>query len=323
MTRVLFHENQLGERGTSVAMYDYAYYAKRFLNIEPIIAYNSTNVNNTQAIEKFKAEFPVIDYEKFEDVDKFIEKNDIQYFYVIKYGYNDGILSNSAVNLIHSVFSKSVDDIHGDKYAVVSEWQSIASSNKIPHIPHMLNLYNTEDDLREELAIPKNAIVIGRHGGYDTFNIDFVTESIINVLNKRNDVWFLFLNTEKKVYHERCIYLDKTTDLKRKTMFINTCDAMIHARDYGETFGLSVLEFAAKNKTIITYDNEFYQTQHPLGGRNHFLFLQDQCYKYSYKQQLDEIFLNIKKEAVFNTSFLAEKFSPINVMNLFKERFLS
>lgn len=323
MTRILFHENQLGERGTSVAMYDYAYYAKRFLDIEPIIIYNSTNVNNTQVIEKFKAEFDVISYEDFKDVDNFIEKNNIQYFYAIKYGYNDGIISNSAINLIHSVFSKSINDIHGDKYAVVSEWQSIASNNTIPYIPHMLNLYDTEDDLREELSIPKNATVIGRHGGYDTFNIDFVSESIINVLNKRKDIWFLFLNTEKKIQHERCIYLDKTIDLKKKTMFINTCDAMIHARDYGETFGLSVLEFAAKNKTIITYDNLEYQSQHPLGGRNHFLFLQDYCYKYCCKEQLNEIFLNLKKDNVFNTLFLTDKFSPINVMKLFKERFLS
>lgn len=323
MTNILFHENQLGERGTSVAMYDYAYYAKRLLNIEPIIAYNATNPSNEQSIEKFKAEFNVISYEKFEDLDKFVEKNNIPYFYAIKYGYNDGILSSSSTNLIHSVFSKSVDDVHGDKYAVVSEWQSIAAGNKIPYVPHMLNMHGTTEDLREELSIPKNAIVLGRHGGYDTFNIDFVTESIINVLNKRNDVWFLFLNTEKKVHHERCIYLDKTVDLKRKTMFINTCDAMIHARDYGETFGLSVLEFAAKNKAIITYDNYSYQSQHPLGGRNHFLFLADQCYKYSHKEHLDEIFLNIEKENVFDTSFLAEKFSPINVMKLFKERFLS
>jgi len=323
VTRIIFHENQLGERGTTVAIYDYAYYAKSILGLDPVIVYNSANENDEGSIKKFKNEFNVISYEKFDELDRFIERNNIPYFYAIKYGYNDGITASSAMNLIHSVFSKDTNDIHGDRYAVVSEWQSLASNNQIPYVPHMLNLYDTDEDLREELSIPKNAIVIGRHGGYDTFNIDFVPSSILEVLNKRNDVWFLFLNTEKKVQHERCIYLDKIIDTKRKTMFINTCDAMIHARDYGETFGLSVLEFAARNKTIITYDNFDYQSQHQLGGRNHFLFLQDQCYKYSCKEQLDEVFLNIKKENVFNTWFLAEKFSPINVMKLFKERFLS
>ena len=323
MTKIVFHENQLGERGTSVALYDYAYYSRLFFNIEPIITYNSLSNNNHESISKFKKEFNLIPYENFEEVNTFIETNNVQYFYAIKYGYNDGILSRSAINLIHSVFSKSEADVHGDRYAVVSEWQSLFSNGKIDYVPHMLNLDNTEEDLRSELGIPSSAVVIGRHGGYDTFNIDFVNNSIVDILDKRSDIWFVFLNTEKKVSHERCIYLDKIVDLKRKTQFINTCNAMIHARDYGETFGLSVLEFAAKNKAIISYDDKYYQSHHPLGGRNHFLFLQDQCYKYNNKEQLDSIFSNITKENIFDTRFLEEKFSPINVMNLFKGRFLS
>lgn len=319
----MFHENQLGERGTTVAMYDYAYYAKKLFDIDPIIVYNSNNVSDDKVIEKFKKEFNVLSYERFEDLNKLIERNKIPYFYAIKYGYNDGVVSSCSKNLIHSVFSKNSSDVHGDRYAVVSEWQSITADAPIPHVPHMFNLSDTDEDLRNELSIPRNAIVIGRHGGYDTFNVDFVINSIEDILNKRDNVWFLFLNTEKKISHPRCIYLDKTIDMTRKTMFINTCDAMIHARDYGETFGLSVLEFAARNKTIITYDNEEYQRSHPLGGRNHILFLQDKCYKYSSKEQLNEIFLNIEKENVFDTCFLSEKFSPRNVMNLFKERFLS
>jgi hypothetical protein len=323
MTKIVFHENQLGERGTSVALYDYAYYSRLFFNIEPIITYNSQMNNVPESIDKFKKEFNVVPYDNFDEVNNYIETNNVDYFYAIKYGYNDGILSRSATNLIHSVFSKTEDNIHGDRYAVVSEWQSLYSGGKIKYVPHMLSLSDTEQDLRSELGIPSSAVVIGRHGGYDTFNIDFVNTSIMDILDKRSDVWFVFLNTEKKIAHERCIYLDKTVDLERKTQFINTCDAMIHARDYGETFGLSVLEFAAKNKAIISYDDEHYQSHHPLGGRNHFLFLQDQCYKYNNKEQLDNIFSNITRENIFNTSFLIEKFSPINVMNLFKGSFLS
>ena len=303
-------------------MYDYAYHAKRMLGMEPIIAYNANNKNDALAIERFGREFYVLPYSNFSELNKLIERNKIPYFYAIKYGCNDGIISSSAINLIHSVFSKDLNDVHGERYAVVSEWQSIKSGNKIPFVPHMLSLDDTEEDLRESLGISEKDVVIGRHGGYDTFNVDFVITSIVETLEKRRDVWFLFLNTEKKIDHPRCIYLDKIIDIKRKTMFINTCDAMIHARDYGETFGLSVLEFASRNKTIIAYDNEEIQNTHPLGGRNHFLFLQDQCYKYSSKEELTEIFLNLTKESPFNTNFLSEKFSPTNVMKLFKERFL-
>jgi hypothetical protein len=323
MTKILFHENQLGERGTTVAMYDYAYYLRLIYGADPIIAYNTSNKNDEDTVAKFKKEFNVLSYENFNELDKFIEKNAIPYFYAIKYGYNDGVISKSSKNLIHSVFSKSLDDVHGDRYAVVSEWQSLYSNKQIPSVPHMLNLVDTDEDLRAEYSIPSDAIVIGRHGGYDTFNIDFTVESIYTVLNTRSNVWFLFVNTERKILHERCIYIEKIIDLKQKTKFINSCDAMIHARDYGETFGLSVLEFAAKNKAIITYDNEDYQTNHPLGGRNHFLFLQDQCYKYTNKEQLDDIFLHIEKENKFNTLFLADKFSPTNVAKKFKEIFLN
>ena len=318
--KILFHENQLTERGTSVAMFDYAFYSREFLNVKPIIAYNKNANNNSNAIEKFSKNFNVFGYENFNEVEEYITKNSVDAFYAIKYGYNDGIISSSTKNLIHSVFSKDLESVHGERYAVVSEWQSQFSN--IPFVPHILTLHETEEDMREVLGIPEDAIVFGRHGGYDTFNIDFVTQSILDVLDKRSDVWFVFLNTEQKINHERVIYLGSTVDLKEKTKFINTCDAMIHARDYGETFGLSVLEFAAKNKTIISYDNEYLQTNHQLGGRNHFLFLKDQCYKYTCKSELDDIFLNLDRKIVFDTSFLKKEFDPKNVMKLFEERFL-
>jgi hypothetical protein len=317
--KILFHENQLTERGTSVAMFDYAYYARELLNIEPIITYRIEN-SKTEAIQKFRDNFEVFSYEHFNDLETYILKNSIDFFYAIKYGYRDEILSSNTKNLIHSVFCKHKEYVHGERYAVVSEWQSLF--NNIPYVPHILKLHETEETLRDYLNIPKTALVIGRHGGYETFNINFAIDSIKDILEKRSDIWFLFLNTEKKIDHERVIYLDSTVKLKEKTKFINTCDAMIHARDYGETFGLSVLEFAAKDKPIISYDNYELQSKHQLGGRNHFLELQDHCYKYSHKGDLDNIFLNIQRNTSFNTSYLLDKFSPKSVMKLFEERFL-
>ena len=318
--KILFHENQLTERGTSVAMFDYAFYCREYFNIEPIITYRKENSTN-QAIERFSNTFQTFSYDNFNEVEDFILKNSIDAFYAIKYGYNDGILSSYTKNLIHSVFSKDLESVHGDRYAVVSEWQS--RFHGIPFVPHILSIDDTDENMRDTLGIPSNDLVIGRHGGYDTFNIDFVIESILETLEKRSDVWFLLLNTEKKLDHERVIYLNPTVDLKEKTRFINTCDAMIHARDYGETFGLSVLEFAAKNKAIVTYDNEHLQASHPLGGRNHFLFLRDQCYKYSCKDELNEIFLNLDRKNTFDTRYLKDEFDPKTVMKLFEERFLS
>lgn len=107
----------------------------------------------------------------------------------------------------------------------------------------MIYLDDTAESLRKELHIPKNAIVFGRHGGNDTFDMDFVKQAVIKTVMNKN-IWFLFLNTDPFFSHKRIIYLPATADLKYKTKFINTCDAMIHGRYHGETFGLACGEFS-------------------------------------------------------------------------------
>tara|TARA_B100000475_G_scaffold199621_1_gene182285 strand:+ start:4267 stop:4698 length:432 start_codon:yes stop_codon:yes gene_type:complete len=39
-----------------------------------------------------------------------------------------------------------------------------------------------------------------------------------------------------------------------KAIFFATCDAMLHARADGETFGLAVAEFSLRNKPVITFN---------------------------------------------------------------------
>ena len=315
--KILFHDNQLGERGTSVALYDYAYYSREYLGIYPIIVYDKNSKNNNKLAEKkFKNEFEVIGYDDFSEVEKIIDNKYAEYFYCIKSGFYDNIQVKNARTLVHSVYCYEPPESHGYRYATVSEWQSSIYGNVIPNVPHMINLPNTGKDFREELSIPRDAIVFGRHGGIDTFNVPFINESISSILEKRKDFWFILMNTPKVIIHERCIYLDINVDLDYKSSFINTCDAMIHGGLTGETFGISVLEFATRNKQIIAFDN--YD-----GGRNHHLYLENNYHLYSNKQELENIFLNIEKESPFNTLYLNEKFSSFNVMKKFKEVFLS
>ena len=47
--------------------------------------------------------------------------------------------------------------------------------------------------------------------------------------------------------------MEGNSDMEYKTKFINTCDAMLHARHQGESFGLSVGEFSIRNKPVITW----------------------------------------------------------------------
>lgn len=313
---ILFHENQLCERGTTVALYDYAWFTHELLGVNPVITYNKRSENNKEmAIEKFKKEFIVIGYEDFSEVPGIIDQYRIDAFYAIKAGDLDGVIVPNAKNLIHSVFCNNSETIHGDVYAVISEWMSIVSGDHIPYVPHMLNLPDHTEDLRKFLNIPKDAFVIGRYGGYNTFDVYFARDSISTVLEKRKDIWFLFMNTYPVYTHERCLYLDLSYDNNIKKAFVNTCDAMLHARVHGETFGLAVLEFAAYNKQIISYDNY-------VGGRNHFMYLQGNCHVYRTKEMLDDILLNINRRNRFDTTYLKDKFSPKNVVAQFNRVFL-
>ena len=90
-------------------------------------------------------------------------------------------------------------------------------------------------------------IIIDLYSSIQIINIIF-QEFLLN----NSNTYFLFMNTDRFHYHPKIIYLDPTLDPIEKTKFINTCDAMIHARSNGETFGLAIAEFSLKNKPVIT-----------------------------------------------------------------------
>lgn len=73
------------------------------------------------------------------------------------------------------------------------------------------------------------------------------------MLNKRDDVWFVFMNTNKFIDHPRALFLESSSKLENKSAFVHGCDAMIHARRGGETFGLACAEFNMANKPVITW----------------------------------------------------------------------
>lgn len=311
--KIGFHDNSLNIRGTSVAVYDYAYYNQTILGNESVIFYNiNCGGTDNSVVEKFKTSFRVIPYNNFSDIDS--GNHNLDALYIIKAGEINHQILNTAKTLVHSVFMQPEYQVHGDRYAFVSEWLSnVCSQGRIPFVPHMINLPNISTDLRYELSIPKSAIVFGRYGGDSTFDISFVKSSIDKSLTNKS-FYFLFMNTPKFIEHERVIFLDPSSDLVYKTKFINTCDAMIHARHQGESFGIAVLEFASRNKQIITYGNS--------SETSHLQYLNGNCHVYNSEQDLDYIFNNFEQINSFDTRFLADKFSPTNVMTQFYDVFL-
>jgi hypothetical protein len=176
MINIGFWSNQLCERGTEIALYDYAYYNQKIFGNKSYIFYEKNNNNNNQSvIDKFKKEFDVVvGVNNFDEVDKYLTENDIQILYNIKAGNNDNKLSKVANNVIHCVFDCS--EPHGEVYTSISS--AVTNYNDtIPILPHILDMPYNEENMRKELNIPEEAVVFGRHGGKGQFDIKIVQSS--------------------------------------------------------------------------------------------------------------------------------------------------
>ena len=318
--KILFHEHELNYRGTSIAMYDYADFNERILGNESIIIYNKNcKTNHPLGIEKFKKRFEVLEYEALSELDNIITKNNVDLLYAIKNGDQDGVASTECKTAVHAVFKHC--EPHGDVYAYVSEWLSQEMSGGIyPFVPHMVNFdIETDEDLRSELNIPRNAKVFGYYGGAQSFNIPFAQKTVEQIARKYRDIYFLFMGVDPFIKPEwwksklkNIIFLPPSADINRKLKFINTCSALLHARERGETFGITVAEFVLQNKPVITFADS--------PEKAHLMELGNDAYLYRNKNELKEILLDTDLSKTAIRSY--EKFLPQQVMEQFKKVFI-
>lgn len=308
--KIAFHSNQLGIRGTEVALYDYALGNIEILGNQSIII---SDINSDlTALEKFKNKFQVFLYNNFSEVEDIIEQERVDAIYYIKAGFNDGKLVNNTKNLVHAVFKYK--EPHGDVYAYISEWLSNEISNgEFPYVPHMVNLSKHSLNYKDNFNI-EDKIVIGWYGG-NNFEIPFVRQAVIDIVKKRKDILFLFMNQDPFCDLDNVIFIEGTTDLNEKVAFINTCDFMLHARERGETFGLTIAEFSTLGKPIITYRDS--------PERNHINILGDKGIYYSNYNELYNLLNNISKQDTEGKDWNCYKeFTPEKVMNKFNKIFL-
>lgn len=311
--KVLFHTLTLNYRGTAVAVYDYAKYNQEILGNESIICYDANippekDVSTEQEVVDFiRKEFKVVSYTNETELQKLCDEVDVAYF--IRYGHKEPL--PKVRSAVHAVFQAY--EPHGDRYAYVSEWLSTKMGYNVPFVPHIVDLPTPNDNYRVKLNIPKNKKIIGRYGGYLTFDLTFVKNQLIDFVNKHDDYVFLFVNTEPFYKHPNIKYIDSIVDRQKKSNFINTCDAMLHARARGESFGLSVCEFLFHNKPVIAWNGGLDQ--------NHVFMLNDYDSLYTEKN-LEEKLLSIDELAKKDWTKAVEQFNPKTVINKFNEVFL-
>ena len=316
-------------RGTEVALYDYARYNEELLgNHSIIISHANDKRNDETVIDKFKKRFgnDVFFLDGSSDdfgwksnivvplLDEVLQRENCHWVYMQKGGKNDGVISQVCPSMILACSNHY--EPHGYHYAYVSNWLSKINSNgKAPVVPAMIDLYDTDEDLREELCIPRDAYVFGRTGGEDPWNLPFASDVVNFIIEKsgRDDIYFLFQNTPKFHHgHKNIIHIKNTPDMEYKTIFINTCDAMLHARFEGESFGSTCGEFSLRNKPIITW--------HQSRERSHIEILGDKGLYYNSPQDLFDILTNFKKEPEKDWNCYKE-YNPHTVMTKFQDVF--
>jgi hypothetical protein len=311
------------ERGTEVSAYDYAKYNEEILHNKSIIICLTENAQKNigfprqrYSYQKFASRFEIVEIDNITDMQIIIEKYHLHFFYTQTYGGRNDIyqFENKSIwgnckTIKHCVFETNYPE--SDFYISISEKLNEKNRTNLPVIPLIVDLPECNENLRVELNIPNDAIVFGRYGGKDQFDINITHNAIIEYLQSNPNTYFLFMNTNIFYKHPNIIYLDMNLDLIYKVKFINTCDAMIHARSMGETFGLAIGEFSLKNKPIITCD---------CGDLEHIKILGDRALLYKSKDSLINIFKNIKTILSQRNDWNCYSYyNPSNIMGLFKK----
>ena len=319
--KIAFLSNKLTLRGTEVAMYDYADCNEKLLNNKSIIITRDINRHkyerdiHQEAYDKFKSRFSLFYYNNIDDIEKIIINENIDLLYIIKAGNRDHLITNKCKTLIHCVFNSK--EKHGDIYTVISEQVNKISETNYPVLPHMIRVDESENNIREYLNIPKNAIVFGGMSGADEFNIPYIIETVKEISSNPiySNIYFIFLNIIPFHNSQNVIFLPGTSNMKIKKEFINTCDAMLYGRNDGESFGLCCGEFSMCNKPVIARNKS--KDYQPCDF--HLSTLGDDAILHNNKEELFDILINWSKynKDVSNNGY--KKYTPEYVMEIFRK----
>lgn len=326
VAKLLFKSNQLSERGTEVAIFDYALFAEKYFQVESHFVFKK--VTSASTLDKFEAHFPGRIWFPAETASEEARSAFVlqvaadigpDAFYSIEAGDTLSEMIPNTTNLVHAVFSCNFK--HGDKYVAISDFVHRSGGQCQGIVPHMVWLPDEPvESLRQELGIAEEALVLGWYGGHDAWD-DNITPLVLEVAAQRRDnVYFLFQNFKDEsqlrlAENPNILSLPRDSNLIKKKRFILTCDAFLHTRTLGETFGLAVAEFSILQRPVITY-------RHPL-HRFHLEILQDDCYTYGSTSELRGTLASLNKTNLMARDFAThyKRFSPRKVMDTFNEIF--
>jgi hypothetical protein len=323
--KVAFLENKLTLRGSTLSIYNYANFNETLLNNESVIITRSyeqmkdSRDVDIKAYDMFNNRFKVFYYRDVSDIEHIIKEQQIDILYIQKSGLlNDELITNICKCVIHCVFETF--EPHGDVCASISDWNNIRYNTNMKVVPYMVHVAEPQGNLRKELNIPDDALVFGTYSGSDG-NVEYILDTVkLLGNNTTNNIYFIFMNiTPFCEPTNKIMFFNGTSDINIKRKFIDTCDAMLYMRIFGETFGLACGEFSLCNKLVIAHKNP--------EDKSHINFLKSNIVLHENKEELVQILTSWKDfQAELKNDFEDndyKMYTPEKVMNIFKEVFLS
>lgn len=345
---ILFHLNSITERGVTLATIMLAEYNESLLDNQSYLACPKEMVADDTVLDKIVKHFgdlKVCIYDSHGTLDEFILSKNVAWVYCQIHGQKERLPTIICPTFVHAVFTTKHS--FGAIYVPISPWLNHHNHTNYPVLPLIAPIFPGSDkSLRSELGISEDSIVFGGLGGMKSFNIPFVKSTVIEVAKKQKNIFFVFMNIEKFCDLPNVIFLPKSTDLSYKEHFINTCNAMIHARGDGETFGIACAEFSIKNKPIISWSPgvlyysvfAFFYALRKLGmnrylptifcgirpldsyAKAHLEFLGEKVIAYTTKYELAHILTHFSEYVKYsNYDCYSDRFSAEKVMKVFKE----
>ncbi len=262
--RVLLHDNQICERGTTTSMLDYGRVLRNRGHEVEIAYWTESSANVPDLIDRVRQEFPLHGHNKPDSLPPYLRNFDATY--LIKAGGNDGLLLPDSFNLVHAVFQEY--DPHGSRYAYISKWVaqavrkevgkrgkqqlrkrgetaiSLGCSNALAfdYLNLIVDVPDPQPGMRQQLGIPDEAFLILRFGGFDTFDIGWARDTVVRLLDENSHWYFVGLNTEPFTEHRRAKFLPLVSDSVEKASIIASADVFLTARGHGEAFGVAIAE---------------------------------------------------------------------------------
>jgi hypothetical protein len=255
--RLAFVTNQLGLRGTEVVLAAYARHAQKKWGWTVTFVVRHARDNRPATPDTtdlsyghYESQFDVVYSGNDAVTDAWLAAN-VDVALVETAGFPHDWLPTTVPVIAHCVFT-AAHALKCTLHTAISE--SVASRVGVTVLPNVVEHTQPTGTLRAELGIPSDAMVFGRYGGWDTFDIPWVHEVVTRVASQNTDIYFVFMNTKPfSSSLPNIMHVPPTTCLQRKSNFVATCDAMLHARVIGETFGMAIAEFAMQRVPVLTY----------------------------------------------------------------------